>query len=294
MVEEEIVNFGEHGSGCGILTSAQRKAPADNICIIFLNAGLIHKVGPNRIYKKLAVKYSEHGFASFRLDLSGLGDSGFSIEMSNGSGQIDEVKMAMNWLQENKGIDKFLLSGICSGAKVAWDVSLDDRRVIGLCLIDGIYTDGRLMRNVARKADLHLRVRYYKKHLFSWDRWLKLFSGKSRLLSLQNVAAGLRFITSLLKKKQVKQQVAIDTSDILAPWEILFERNVKIQMVFSEGSVAVDIYNLTLSKQLNHYRINGILATTFVKDVDHTFTPIWSQNYLSDLTTTWLKKEFEL
>ncbi|WP_188937873.1 serine aminopeptidase domain-containing protein [Puia dinghuensis] len=283
MVNDEIVNFGENRSICGIFTPSLGKVLNDKFCVIFLNAGLIHKVGPNQIYKKLAANFSRNGYAAFRLDFSGLGDSGsYNGTMSKSNRQTAEVGMAMNWLQENKDINQFILSGMCSGAKVAWKASLDDRRVIGLCLIDGVFADDQLLKQVGRNADRQLRIRYYKKHLFSWERWIKFFSGKSRLLSLKNI----------LKKKQVNGQMSVDLSNNLTPWENLFKRKVKIQLIFSEGSIAIDIYKLTLSKWLNGE--NGLLQTILVKDVDHTFTPIWSQKYLSDLTMAWLKKEFEL
>ena len=299
------MNFGTDGYMCGIYTSARVKVRNDNLCIIFLNAGLIHKIGPNRIYKKLSIDYSEIGFASFRMDFSGLGDSGFSHEkVNNTNGKISEVKLAMNWLQENKGIDRFLLAGICSGAKAAWDASLDDQRVVGLCLVDGVYADDRLLKDVGEKAERHLKVRYYKKHIFSLNRWVKLLSGKSKFLNFKKLIE-VRHITTLVKKlakrlqnktgdKQVKYPVVIGGPGRMEPWEILFKRNVKIQMIFCEGGHAIDIYNWTLSKQLSRYKRSGILQSTFVKDVDHTFTPTWSQNYLSDLTSSWLRTEFEI
>src|SRR5262249_27402146 len=43
--------------------------------VLFLNAGAVHRVGPNRMYVDLARSWAEHGLTSLRLDLSGLGDS---------------------------------------------------------------------------------------------------------------------------------------------------------------------------------------------------------------------------
>lgn len=304
MIHEEIVNFGKGGAMCGIFTPAPQKVSNNSLCIIFLNAGLIHKIGPNRIYKKLSESYAKNGFPSFRLDFAGLGDSGSSNDkISNGYEQINELKIAMNWLRENKGIDRFLLSGICSGAKIAWDVSLEDPRVIGLCLIDGVYADDQVLKAVEGKANRRLRIRYYKKNIFNQGRWLKLLSGRSKFLSFKNIVyAGKLILLSAKKKiKQLRRKTArkegnstvISRENTLLPWKTLFERGVKIQMIFCEGGIAVDIYNLTLATPLIDYQKRRAIQTIVVNDVDHTFTPIWSQNHLADLTTSWLKSAFE-
>jgi hypothetical protein len=304
MIHEEIVNFGKGGAMCGIFTPAPQKVSNNSLCIIFLNAGLIHKIGPNRIYKRLSENYAKNGFPSFRLDFAGLGDSGSSNDgISNGYEQINELKIAMNWLRENKGIDRFLLSGICSGAKIAWDESLEDPRVIGLCLIDGVYADEQVLKAVGGKANQRLRIRYYKKNLFNQERWLKLLSGKSKFLSFKNIAYAGKLIILTAKKKikalsrkntrKVGNSTVISWENTLLPWKTLFERGVKIQMIFCEGGIAVDIYNLTLATHLIDYQKRRALQTIVVNDVDHTFTPIWSQNHLSNLTTSWLKSAFE-
>jgi hypothetical protein len=136
-------------------------------------------------------------------------------------------------------------------------------------------------------------IRRYKRQLFSWSSWIKLLSGKNKLLTVRNLSAGLQIVTAKLKKKRDKQGSAIDTSDSIASWEKLFGRNVKVQMVFCERNDAIDVYNLSLAKPLDHYRTIGMLATAFVRNVDHTFTPLWAQKHLSDLTTNWLNKEFK-
>lgn len=295
MVYETIVNYGQKGSLCGIftpaLTPAREKASNGNPCIIFLNAGIIHKVGPNRIYQKLASGYAGNGFSTLRLDFSGLGDSGFTEETgAAANGKVTEVKMAMHWLQEHKGIDRFILSGMCTGAVAALETSLADPRVIGLCLIDGIYTDDQQVKCLGWKQ---LKARQFKKYLFRWGKWMKLLSGESKLITGKNFRAGVLLVIARLKRKRVRREKVNPVPDSPTPWEILFGRNVKIQMVFCEGNDAIDIYNISLSRQLARYRTTGMLQTAFVRGVDHTFTPLWSQKHLSDLTTAWLKKEFE-
>ena len=70
---EEVTRFGSNGSLVGILSRpmrSNRNLPA----ILLLNAGLVHRVGPNRIYVRLARHFAALGFSVLRFDFSGIGD----------------------------------------------------------------------------------------------------------------------------------------------------------------------------------------------------------------------------
>ncbi|ELR68779.1 hypothetical protein C900_05792 [Fulvivirga imtechensis AK7] len=307
MIQEEIVNFGEGGILAGVFTPMEKNASCQRQCIILLNAGMIHKIGPNRIYKKQAEALSKMGYSCFRFDFSGIGDSGFSnSEIGSTSRQICEVVMAMNWLQENKGLNQFILSGICSGADIAWRTSLEDERVRGLCLIDGIYSNDVILNNIWAIANRNLKIRYYKKHMFSLTRWTKLLSGKSGLFNIRNLVMVWQFFSRAVRKivlsrrdkqhnSELNEEVVINdnmASDINL-WNHIFNRGVKVQLIFCEGGNAIDVYKLTLADHLKRYEANTMLHRIFVKDVDHTFTPVWSQHRLIHLISIWLKEEFK-
>jgi len=63
---EEPLQFGDGGRLFGILTlpsRSHRKAPGLPV-FVFLNAGLLHRVGPHRLYVLLARDLSRMGFSS--------------------------------------------------------------------------------------------------------------------------------------------------------------------------------------------------------------------------------------
>ena len=54
-MKETAITFGKSKSLTGVLTDPpEAKREAGVPAVIFLNAGLIHHVGPNRLYVKLA------------------------------------------------------------------------------------------------------------------------------------------------------------------------------------------------------------------------------------------------
>ena len=73
---EEVCRFGDRKSLVGIVTLPERPDHGQDLpAIILLNAGLAHRVGPQRLYVKMARHMASQGFAVLRFDFSGIGDS---------------------------------------------------------------------------------------------------------------------------------------------------------------------------------------------------------------------------
>ncbi len=298
-MREEIINFGESASLVGILNHTEGENEEQGLCAIFLNAGLIHKIGPNRLYVKLARCLAGKGVCCFRFDYSGLGDSGIS-KMNRSLNEIKngEIKQAMDVVQKNIGIKRFVLIGICTGAEDAFRVSSEDTRIAGLLLIDGVYQDKQLLKSIYPIAARNCVIRYYKKHMFDYKRWAKVFTGKSGLFNKNNLIAAFKMLLTFLmrlkdiiKKDSRKRKSNTEGAPIqinIEEWKKLFERDIKIYLVFCEGGNAIDVFNLTVAKQLDKYKKSGLLSVDFIKDVDHTFTPIWSQELLTNLISNWV------
>src|SRR5215472_19382863 len=71
---EEAVQFGSLRSLAGIVSSTSEKNE-DKPGVILLNPGIVHRVGPGRIYVKIARALAAKGFVVLRFDFSGIGDS---------------------------------------------------------------------------------------------------------------------------------------------------------------------------------------------------------------------------
>ncbi|HHO68021.1 MAG TPA: alpha/beta hydrolase, partial [Gammaproteobacteria bacterium] len=74
-MKERVVTFGPERNLVGVLTQPDQVRP-DLPVLVFLNAGLLHRVGPYRMHVDLARQLAARGYASLRFDLSGRGDSG--------------------------------------------------------------------------------------------------------------------------------------------------------------------------------------------------------------------------
>lgn len=304
-MREEILNFGDELSLVGILTHKSESKNNSDFCIVLLNAGLIHKIGPNSLHVKISRELAEKGVNCFRFDYSGIGDSSLSRQKKSLEEiKIGEVKQAMDLLQKKNNIQKFVLIGICSGAEDAFMVSHEDHRVIGLYLIDGVFQENKMLNSIRPIAQRNSIIRYYKKNIFSFKRWIKILGGKSGAFSRGNIMVLFKMASSFLKRKNVfrmgnnriepknESSVVSYSNQIdfkINEWENLFNRNVHICTAFCEGGIAIDIFNLTISKQLKKDNKHGLLEVDLIKDVDHTFTPIWSQELLIGKISQWLE-----
>ena len=136
-MKEEIVQLGEKGALVGILSTpleTKKSLPA----FIFVNSGLVHRVGPFRIYVSISRELAKAGFNAMRIDLSGKGDSpARRNSKSLKENVIQDVSDAMDYLQSSKGINTFVVGGICTGADNTYDVGFNDSRVIGMIPVDG-------------------------------------------------------------------------------------------------------------------------------------------------------------
>lgn len=137
---EQPIFLGADERLLGIITSpdpaTQRVgAPA----VLLLNAGLIHRVGPNRLNVELARNLGEAGFTAVRFDMSGIGDSDRpSTELSYLEQTMSDLTETMDTLSALKNMpSRFVTVGLCTGAYNCLLAATRDPRIIGAVLIDG-------------------------------------------------------------------------------------------------------------------------------------------------------------
>jgi len=112
----QFENQGEHL--VGVLHRPDSTA-ADGRAVIFLGGWAGYRVGPHRIFVKLARSLSEHGQHSLRFDFRGRGDSAGDTEKANLGTMLADAERAVDWMTQEVSPTGFCLLGICSGALIA-------------------------------------------------------------------------------------------------------------------------------------------------------------------------------
>jgi alpha-beta hydrolase superfamily lysophospholipase len=133
------------------------------VAVVLLNAGLIHRNGPFRLYTRMARRLAKSGYAVLRFDLPGIGDAPMTTDMN----EQDAIRDALDRTQACIGCKTFVIGGLCSAADSGWKYAMADPRIEGLILLDGIARPG-IWHAYARLARLLKRP----------SRWLGTISRK--------------------------------------------------------------------------------------------------------------------
>jgi len=135
---DQAITFGKKNSLVGVLTIPDQSASLKEIGVIYLNAGLLHRVGPYRMNVELANLLAKKGYNSLRFDSSSIGDSGTENNKTDYiQTVIQDIKDAIDLMASRTGLNKFVIFGLCTGADNAHRAMVHDKRIVGGIFLDG-------------------------------------------------------------------------------------------------------------------------------------------------------------
>jgi alpha/beta superfamily hydrolase len=289
-MSEEIITFGKTRMLVGILHKPEGPAPrADLPAVLLLNAGLLHRVGPNRLYVKIARQLERSGFHVLRFDVWGIGDSQDHAGETKGT-FVDDTLEAFEVLKQRLGATRFMLMGICMGAQIALEVASRDPRVESLVLMEGIYVKS---------------ARYHLSRILSPRKWKRILTGESQMVKRLSKKLLLKHSGNNSDNRQpATESKGSHTSNgnvtlfldenrdknMKEKLGALLERGTKIILIFRDGNEIA--YNYRLRKEGDEIFAVGLprgLDVVFVRFADHTFTPILSQDLLLKAMMRWIE-----
>jgi dienelactone hydrolase len=280
-MREEAVTFGTTNLLVGVFTEPddpahKRGRPA----VILLNAGLLHRVGPYRLYVDLARRLSSLGFTVFRFDLSGVGDSlqGNDARLYD-ERVVDNIREAMDLLNSTRGVSDFVLMGLCAGADNAHKAAVRDGRVRG-----AVYFDGYGYRTWG------YYLHRYGPKLFNIGAWIRFIKGK--VLSVASRAIGKTeevcsrgqiFARSFPPKAQVANEI-----------QALVKRGVNLLYVFS-GGVKYSYFNYRGQFKAMYHSIDFLCRAEciYFAEAEHTFPSQRDRERLVTTVCYWMQKHFQ-
>ena len=281
-MKETAVLFGKLEALAGVVTDPGRAFDSRHRpAILLLNAGLLYRVGPNRVYVRLSRTLASLGFVALRLDFSGIGDSESRRDvLTREESSLREAQEAMDFLAVSRGIERFVLIGLCGGAANAFRITRDDPRVIGAVMIDGY---------AYRTFGYYLR--HYSRRLLNLKRWLNLFTDRSdsgrRLRLMFQIGntnhadvnpVGVSYVRAFPPKEAM-------LSDLCA----LIDRGVHLFFIYSEGGMKPYYnYESQFEDTFPSLRSNGKLRVKLAREVDHTFTLLSHQQILVNDIIDWV------
>lgn len=266
MIDEQAVLFGREQTMVGVLTTPAGPRRAPGVAAVFINAGVVHRVGPNRIYVRAARLLAERGLVSVRFDLSGIGDSPASLGTAPfEQAAVGETRDVLNRLQEKFGIERFVLLGICSGAVVSFRTALADDRVAGAVLINPQGLGGGSDWNVYVRSKGRAR-RLLRDNLLALRSWRRALTGQSDYRLVMSVV-----MRRLRSWRGPGPAVAGAIRELAADFERLRDRGVRLLLSCSEDDEALDYLREILGPDLRRMESRS-LSMQMLPLGDHSLT----------------------
>ncbi|WP_430454777.1 alpha/beta fold hydrolase [Rhodopirellula europaea] len=263
---EQAVVFGSQNHLVGIYHPTANPVDAET-AVIFVTPGMLHNAGPFRLHVDIARQLGCRGVASFRFDLSGIGESlpvgasGRSIDRAS-----DEIREAIDWLQEQHGIQNVILFGLCSGADDSIHAAQKDSRVSGIITMDACgYSTRRFRWN---------RIRHhYVPRLASLDAWKRLsrrLLGKTSalawLLQLLPDSSGPEYSTMPMGS-DLREYPAREIAEV--EFQSLVDRGCRLHMIYTGGALEIYNYAEQFFEMLPGVRWNDQATVDFYPEMDH-------------------------
>jgi hypothetical protein len=270
---ERVVTFGRRSELVGILATPADEAKAQQRpAVLMWNVGVNHRVGPYRIYVELCRRLADAGYAAFRFDASGLGDSEVRREAVTDSERENlDVSDAMDAITRRTGIRSFVLIGFCSSVDAAHRVSVKDKRVVGVVHIEGyaFCTSGFRRRRALR--------------LLSLRRWERL-AWRNLPQFFPHVEPATTIVQEAVYKRDYPEWSAF-SHDL----EQLTQRGAELLFVYVGGDM---IFNHE-DQFWEMFGTPGIdrrkVSVAFYPDADHTFFGVEARRSVSTRIVEWLR-----
>jgi pimeloyl-ACP methyl ester carboxylesterase len=280
-LRESAVHFGPRGDLFGVLAEPDRHAGNALACdtaVLMLSVGGNYRIGPNRIYTRLARSMAQAGYCALRFDLPGLGDSPtpheFSMRDLYSQDATPQVRAAIDLLSA-RGCRHFYLLGICSGSFVAFQSALADERVTGQVLMNSRLLEWRQANPDGQWQEAmqqpYKSSSFYGRQLLRPTVYRRLLRGEidvrgiSRRLSALLVARWQRGLRQLLARP-------VPPDDVLSKVKRLSARGTSTLLLVTEDDDGRDYLEFHCGRRGSYLRDDPNFKMVLVQNSDHTFT----------------------
>lgn len=261
----------------------------NGVGVLLLNAGSIHRVGPNRLYTRFARRWAAAGCTVLRIDMAGIGDSpavpGQPENVVYTDSAIDEIAAVLEFLRAQPGVREIHAVGLCSGGYNAFKAAVRGVRLDGVVVINPL-TFFYKAEQAGEQSD-H-RVMYgwthYVHQLRNLDAWRKLLAGRAQYRKIGELV--IRRVEQLARSggRTLARRLGVRLEDDLAgELERIAQSQVKLRFVFAASDPGMGLLRAGAGAAVDRLRGRGAFHIDVIDGPDHTFTPLWSHRLLGDV-----------
>ncbi len=270
----------------GILGEPTEAASAD-LGVLIIVGGPQYRAGSHRQFTLMARHLAARGFASFRFDYRGMGDS--PGDAKDFLGVDADISAAISAFQSAKpAVRRIVLWGLCDAASAAllYIGSHDDMRVQALCLVNPW---ARSTASLAKTTVKH----YYRRRIVQKEFWLKLASGRLGLGAIQTLVRNVQSSisgdgrqTDITKNGTFQHRMLAALRSTGSPCLLLLSSLDQTAQEFVEHARTADAWN-HLTKQAN-------IKVISIEGADHTLSKLQHQKQMFGAIAEWLENLYPL
>lgn len=257
--------------------------------VILLNVGAEYHIGPSRLYVSLARRWAQHGYTVLRLDLAGLGDSGVRsgrpVNEVFPPSAIEDIRLAIDFMQKTYGIVDMTLGGLCSGAYHALRAAVVGLPVNRLLLVNPMNflpNEGISAEKLQLSIDVARNVKFYRDRALSMAIWKRIFTGHLKPWRIMRILFRRPILALGSSLYGLARRLGIHLPRDLG-WELeqVAARGVKMVFVFARDEPGIDVLKLQAGATIG--RLGGRCLVHVIDSADHIFTRSATRDQLEAL-----------
>lgn len=263
------------GAMFGVLSEPAGRRARTACGALFLNAGGVRHIGPNRLWVEAARRWAARGVVALRLDLPGIGESegdpNLDVPDLYREVLVHQVELAMRSLRYRFGLESFVAIGLCSGAFWAFHAALRNPQIRAAILLNPrlFFWDP--------EVDQRRAVRRTTSALTNWWNWYKVVRGDIPLRDLKRLARVLLHRPNGAGSAAPRQ---IPPGRLSEAWNALARQGNRVTLVFTEGEpLLLEMEEEAQMPPQKDSRIRCVRVT----NAGHTFRPLWAQAFAHEV-----------
>ena len=272
------------GSLFGVLAQPEAEEPS-SLCAVFLNAGAVRRIGPNRLWVEIARDWAARGVPSVRMDLEGIGDADGDPDRYRNVGNFytDEfgaqVGSVLDHLQGRGLGPRFILVGLCAGGYWAFHTGAADQRVVAAFILNPramIWDDGLLARREAHKVERLVEPAM-------WGRILRGEVAPARMLAVSTAAAksAAGAVASVPGRLVGSRRSETTVDPTVTRFESLHDAGTRVLLAFADDEPVFD--ELEADGVIRRFGDWPNVTLEHLPGADHTLRPVNAQTALRAL-----------
>jgi pimeloyl-ACP methyl ester carboxylesterase len=258
----------------GTLSASDAGVARSDLGLLFLNAGAVRHIGPNRMWVDVARRWALQGIPSLRLDFKGIGEADTESSPDvNGMYQgnvVEQIEVAMDLLRSQLGIRRFAVIGLCSGAFWGFHATVQFVDVRAAILLNPrlFFWDP----NIDRRRMLRRTVDGFT----SPNTWNRLARGK---ISKKRINQAAQAVLHRLHRRD-DRDLQISPSEMRSSLASIQRNKSRLTLIFSEDEPLLrEMEEESWLPPEN----NSCFRCIRVPDAGHTFRPLWAQDVVHRL-----------